>query len=169
MGIRHFDETLPENSGSTLGELMMAEHPPSHHRKIVKTLYKALAHRDTRTTAKLVAPDLEWWFHGPPQCQHMMRMLTGESRQLKFKFRPRSLKAVGDRVVAEGWEGKKEYWVQVWTVNKDGMVTQLREYFNTLVTVMVRVSEADDEMVKLWQSDSKERFRRSLPDIVLAI
>lgn len=98
----------------------------------------------------------------------MMRTLTGESRHLEFKFLPRSIKAVGDRVVAEGWEGKKAYWVQVWTVN-DGMITQLREYFNTWVTVMVRVSEEEDEMVKLWQSDSTERFRRSLPDIVLAI
>ncbi|KAK9940917.1 hypothetical protein M0R45_017550 [Rubus argutus] len=167
MGIHHQDEILPEHSG-TLGQLMMAENPQSRHRKIVKVLYKALANRDTRTPAKLVVPDLEWWFHGPPQCQHMMRTLTGESRHLEFKFRPRSIKVVGDRVVAEGWEGKKAYWVQVWTV-KDGMITQLREYFNTWVTVMVRVSEEEDEMVKLWQSDSTERFRRSLPDIVLAI
>ncbi|ONH99730.1 hypothetical protein PRUPE_6G046300 [Prunus persica] len=165
MGIDQ-DEISTETT--TLGELLVAENIGSRHRKVVKALYKALALKDTSTTSKLVAPDLEWWFHGPRHCQHMMRTLTGESRHVEFKFRPRSITPVGDRVVAEGWEGSKAYWAHVWSV-KEGMITQLREYFNTWVTVIVGNSEVEDEMMKLWQSDPRERSQRSLPDIVLAI
>ncbi|OMO84911.1 Wound-induced protein, Wun1 [Corchorus capsularis] len=56
---------------------------------------------------KVVASDLEWWFHGPPRCQHMMRMLTGESSHSEFRFEPRSIEVVGDCVIAEGGKERK--------------------------------------------------------------
>ncbi|KAK9280502.1 hypothetical protein L1049_014194 [Liquidambar formosana] len=105
---------------------------------------------------------------GPPHCQHMMRMLTGKSNHMEFKFKPRSITAVGDRVIVEGWEGLNAYWVHVWTL-KDGMITQFREYFNTWLTVLLRESEVGDEDRRLWQSRPRERPNRSLPDLLLAI
>ncbi|KAG6680928.1 hypothetical protein I3842_13G066800 [Carya illinoinensis] len=137
------------------------------NKMIVKMLYKALARGDADTIARVVGPDLEWWFHGPPQCQHMMKILTGESMHTEFKFRPRSIVAVGDRVIMEGWDGFKVYWVHVWTLKED-MIVQFREYFNTLLTVLLRISETGDETL-VWRSDPREISKRSLPDLVLAI
>ncbi|RYR61734.1 hypothetical protein Ahy_A04g018939 isoform A [Arachis hypogaea] len=94
--------------------------------------------------SKLVASDLEWWFHGPPQCQHMMRLLTGEKPHNDgFRFEPRSVTAIGDCVIAEGWEGKA-YWVHAWEDE--------RQDSNTL-----------------WQSQPRDLYRRSLPGLLLAI
>ncbi|KAL6142358.1 hypothetical protein ACLB2K_060640 [Fragaria x ananassa] len=105
------------------------------NKAIVEALYKALAQGQTETVAKVLATDLEWWFHGPPKCQHMMKVLTGDSGHVGFKFEPRSVTEIGDYcVIAEGWEGAQAYWVHVWTI-KDGLITQFREYFNTWLTV----------------------------------
>ncbi|KAL5580607.1 hypothetical protein UlMin_013049 [Ulmus minor] len=155
----------------TLSELLAAELESAGNCQLMKALYKALARNETEMIAKLVAPDLEWWFHGPPSCQHMMRMLTGESRpHMEFKFKPRRIAAIADRVIVEGWQRSRSYWVHVWTF-KDGMITHLREYFDTWLTVIVREVEAgnDDGIIRLWQSDAKERLNRSLPDVVFAI
>nr|KYP76182.1 Wound-induced protein 1 [Cajanus cajan] len=97
----------------------------------------------------------------------MMRALTGESTDKGFKFRPRRIRAVGERVMVEGWEGAREYWVHVWRL-KQGIVAQLREYFNTSLTVVLRVSEDGDE-ARVWRSNPKVRARRSLPELVLSI
>ncbi|XVF08364.1 hypothetical protein REPUB_Repub06bG0220200 [Reevesia pubescens] len=145
--------------------------PEMQNKAIVDTLYKALAHGDTSTVVKLLASDLEWWFHGPPRCQHMMRVLTGESSHTEFRFEPRSIEVVGDCVIAEGWEGAQVYWVHVWTLN-DGLITQFREYFNTWLTVRdVKPScwEIEHESLTLWQSQPRDLARRSLPGLVLAI
>lgn len=141
--------------------------PEVWNKKIVKMLYKALARGDTETIAMLVAADLEWWYHGPPQCHHMMKILTGESRHTEFKFKPRSIMVIGDRVILEGWDGLKAYWVHVWTLEED-MIVHFREYYNTWLTVLLKVPETGDE-VPVWQSDPRERSKRSLPDLVLAI
>lgn len=162
----------------TLRELL-AEDPEPRNRKVVRELYKALARSDKETIARLIITsedqDLEWWFHGPPNCQYMMRMLTGESRQLEFKFRPRSIAGIADFVIVEGWSKgtKSAYWVHVWTV-KQGIITQLREYFDTWITVICRVSsdgncDHKDETSRLWRSEPKEGFNRSLPDVLLTI
>ncbi|KAJ0088532.1 hypothetical protein Patl1_31474 [Pistacia atlantica] len=138
---------------------------------IVQSLYSALAHGYMDTVSKLLASDLEWWFHGPPKCQHMMKLLTGESSQATFKFEPRSIDMVGDSVIAEGWEGAKAYWVHVWTV-KDGLITQFREYFNTWLTVRdLRPPRWEIRQVNhtLWQSQPRDLARRSLPGVLLAI
>ena len=121
--------------------------------------------------AKLLASDLEWWFHGPPHCQHMMRVLTGETAHNKgFRFEPRSVTAIGDCVITEGWEGQA-YWVHVWTL-KNGLITQFREYFNTWLVVRdLRrpVWGERQESTTLWQSQPRDLYSRSLPGLLLAI
>ncbi|RYR27120.1 hypothetical protein Ahy_B02g061454 isoform A [Arachis hypogaea] len=89
--------------------------------------------------SKVLASDLEWWFHGPPECQHMMKVLTGETALNKgFKFEPRSFTSIGDCVITEGWEGQA-YW------------------------------EIKQNSLTLWQSQPRDLYRRSLPGLVLAI
>ncbi|GAV58655.1 WI12 domain-containing protein, partial [Cephalotus follicularis] len=141
----------------------------SRNSNIVKALYKALtAHGDTEAIARLLASHLEWHYHGPPDCQYMMRKLTGQSRDMEIRFKPRTIMAVGDqRVIVEGWNGPKAYWVHVWTL-KDGIITQLREYFNTWLAVIVVVPE-DQNAILLWQSEPRKSLNCSLPNLVLAI
>ncbi|XP_058111087.1 wound-induced protein 1 [Magnolia sinica] len=143
----------------------------SEEAEAVKVLYHALTCGNTETVAGLLADDLEWWFHGPPRCHHMMRVLTGESTFADFRFRPRNVTAIGSRVIVEGWEGAHVYWVHVWTL-KDGVITQFREYFNTWLTVQDLspiVWEVQHEGLTLWQSEPQEHLNRSLPGLVLAI
>ncbi|KAK7339996.1 hypothetical protein VNO77_20687 [Canavalia gladiata] len=139
------------------------------NKAIVEMLYKALLGQGTMDkVAKLLASDLEWWFHGPPQCNHMMRMLTGETDHKKgFRFEPRSVAAIGDCVITEGWEGQA-YWVHVWTL-KNGLMTQFREYFNTWLVVRDLRSPGWEDSITLWQSQPRDLYRRSLPGLVLAI
>ncbi|MCL7044945.1 hypothetical protein MKW94_022615 [Papaver nudicaule] len=156
---------------------MAISQPELHVRKNVEMLYNSLRNRDTETVSKLLAIDLEWWFHGPPNCKHMMRMLTGEALDLEFKFEPRNIAVIDDRVIVEGWEGSEAYWVHVWTVNvQDGLITQFREYFNTWITVRdMRIgSKSVWDRIKqikptIWQSEPREHLNRSLPGLVLAI
>ncbi|KAK9755461.1 hypothetical protein RND81_01G026900 [Saponaria officinalis] len=158
---------------------------------IIECFYKSLTNKDVQNVANNLASDLEWWFHGPPQCQHMRRVLTGESAKPEFRFNPRSITVLDvDRVVAEGWEGSQAYWVHVWTL-KNGLMTQLREYFNTWLIVRDlrplnnnnnnNNNDDDDddvweiEMVNekgtLWESQQLEgcSVGRSMPALVLAI
>ncbi|GLT66108.1 hypothetical protein SLA2020_384970 [Shorea laevis] len=148
--------------------------PEMQNKAVVDELYRALPCGDTDTVNKLVASDLEWWFHGPPRCHHMMRMLTGEASHTEFRFEPRSIEVVGDCVIAEGWEGAQVYWVHVWTL-KDGIITQFREYFNTWLVVKDlrpprwEIGHVDGLRHTLWQSHPGDLARRSLPGLVLAI
>ncbi|XP_022978301.1 wound-induced protein 1 [Cucurbita maxima] len=143
------------------------------NRATADALYKSLAAGRTDAVAKFLATDLEWWFHGPPHCQYMMRVLTGESSHAEFRFEPRSITAIGDSViVAEGWEGAQVYWVHVWTL-KDGVITQFREYFNTWLVVADLRQPAWEEVrhdgLTVWQSHPRDLFHRSLPAIMLAL
>ncbi|KAK4748173.1 hypothetical protein SAY87_014759 [Trapa incisa] len=150
---------------------------------VVHMLYEALSRGDTDTMSGLLASDLEWWFHGPPRCQHMMRLLTGECTLASsaFRFEPRGVTAVGPAyVIAEGWEGAQAYWVHVWTV-KDGLITQFREYFNTWLTVRDTTrakwpvigwgsgSTGPVSRSTLWQSQPRDLCSRSLPGLLLAM
>ena len=141
----------------------------------VDNLYKALARGDTKTVAGSLAGDLEWWFHGPQNCHHMMKMLTGEAPHTEFKFEPRNITAIDDQmVIVEGYEGANVYWVHVWAL-KDGLITRFREYFNTWLTVKeLRVRPAAGWVEKakrstVWRSQPRDLFRRSLPGLMLAI
>ncbi|EYU41980.1 hypothetical protein ABFS82_10G008000 [Erythranthe guttata] len=135
----------------------------------VRSLYTALGSGGSRQISGLIASDLEWWFHGPQNCHHMMKMLTGKSSPADFKFEPRSIDAVddGECVIVEGWEGAQVYWVHVWTLNEDGVITQFREYFNTWLTVWdLRPLSCTGT---LWQSHPQDLAKRSLPGLMLAI
>ncbi|KAL9320106.1 hypothetical protein ACSQ67_011945 [Phaseolus vulgaris] len=121
-----------------------AEHE-KRNRETVKMVYKAQCDGHKEKLVKLVRTELEWWYHGPHHCEYMMRLLTGESTAKGFRFRPRRIRAIGDRVM-------------------------LREYFNTFITVVLRVSEDGDE-ARLWRSSDRVRVRvhGSLPDLVLSV
>ncbi|XP_058198750.1 wound-induced protein 1-like [Rhododendron vialii] len=140
-------------------------------RNTVRSLYKALARGNLNTVGQLLDQELEWWYHGPPNCHHMMLMLTGKSKHRDYRFRPRSITTVGELVIVEGWEEEimRAYWVHVWTV-KDGQITEFREYFNTWLTVILQVPGEDGkENVKAWQSEPQQRLNWSLPDLVLTV
>jgi ketosteroid isomerase-like protein len=121
----------------TAAELAGGETEEQRGKFLVLRLYEALNARDARRAQELLAPDLEWWFHGPPAHQHMMRLLTGADTDAEFTFAPRSVDAFGSTVIAEGGDAGAGllYWVHAWTVGPDGVITQLREYFNTDLTV----------------------------------
>ncbi|KAI3958123.1 hypothetical protein MKW98_020765 [Papaver atlanticum] len=135
---------------------MTISEPELQIRKSVEMLYDSLKHGDNETVAK--------------------PLLTGESLDLEFKFEPRNITVIDDRVIVEGWEGNEAYWVHVWTVNvQDGLITQFREYFNTWITVRdLRMSKSVWGQIKqikptIWKSEPQEHLNRSLPGLVLAI
>ncbi|XP_074567023.1 uncharacterized protein LOC141823644 [Curcuma longa] len=140
----------------------------------VTVLYEAIKRRDAGALNQLLAPDLEWWFHGPPNRQHLKRLLTGEDEA--FEFVPQEVAAFGSTVVAEGGGPGAAVWVHAWTVGPDGVITQVREYFNTSLTVTRVEGDArgsDDKSpgltqccVPVWQS---QRPPKTLPGLVLAI
>ncbi|GKE32280.1 senescence associated gene 20-like protein [Tanacetum coccineum] len=46
--------------------------------KIVCDFYKVLAARDAKMVQYLLAPDIDWWFHGPAAHKYnLMQVLTG--------------------------------------------------------------------------------------------
>ncbi|KFK24638.1 hypothetical protein AALP_AA8G005600 [Arabis alpina] len=156
-------------------ELLTTLTPEMKNRGTIELLYRALLQGDTSTVAKLVASDVEWWFHGPHHCQHMMRLLTGEPpSQISFKFEPSSVQVLPSShgcVIAEGWEGSHVYWVHVWKL-KDGVVTELREYFNTWLTVTdysLGPIGWDMGRCTVWESVPRDLARGSLPSLLLAI
>jgi ketosteroid isomerase-like protein len=158
---------------SELAKLEEADQEPGgetaeqRNKFLVLRLYEALNGRDHAAVQDLLAPDLEWWFHGPPKHQqHMMRLLTtgGAAAAGLFRFVPRSVDAFGSTVIAESQEGSV-YWVHAWTVNPDGVITQLREYFNTDLTV-TRLAAATK---CVWQSRRPDCKTNSLPGLLLAI
>ncbi|TVT97799.1 hypothetical protein EJB05_56933, partial [Eragrostis curvula] len=149
-----------------LEEVQGGETAEQRNKFLVLRLYEALNGRDHAGVQALLAPDLEWWFHGPPKHQHMMRILTGAEARGGFRFVPRAVDAFGSTVIAEGHkEEEGTYWVHAWTVGPDGVITQLREYFNTDLTV-TRLAAATK---CVWQSHRPDSKTNSLPGLVLAI
>ncbi|PON41839.1 NTF2-like domain containing protein, partial [Parasponia andersonii] len=115
------------------------------NRSVVKALYEAFnSQNDINIDPNLFACYLEWWFHGPPSHQHLKRLLTGSSpNDLSFPFNPLSIVAFESTVIAEGCdEDRSVSWVHAWTLGADGIITHVREYYNTSVTV-TRLGRAD--------------------------
>ncbi|KAL0003461.1 hypothetical protein SO802_017242 [Lithocarpus litseifolius] len=189
------------------------EESDSSNQRVVEALYEALSSRDVATVHKLVAPDLEWWFHGPPTHQYLMRLLTGASsdtssggrnnlknkrQDSSFRFAPQTIVSFGPTVLAEGCDHARSIaWVHAWTVTH-GVITQIREYFNTSLTVTrfgdstatatnsdpSSPSASDYESASppsstaeitplhcpyLWESSVSDRVGKSVPGLVLAI
>lgn len=146
---------------------------------MAQALYKALSSRDVTTVHALLASDLEWWFHGPPSHQFMMLLLTGNDATSsdKFQFTPQSITAIGSIVLVEGCDQERLIsWVHAWTVT-DGIITQVREYFNTSLTV-TRFGNGSNFSASvrslhcpsfLWESSVSNRVGKSVPGLVLAI
>ncbi|CAL1387768.1 unnamed protein product [Linum trigynum] len=130
----------------------------------------------------------------------MMRLLTGadnnnnnnsnikdQSIQSSFSFSPKSIASFGSIVIAEGCDSERGiYWVHAWTVT-DGIITQVREYFNTSLTV-TRLSKIGRSRSKsrssasstveiasvhycpsVWESSLSNLVGKSVPGLVLAI
>ncbi|XP_044497754.1 wound-induced protein 1-like [Mangifera indica] len=144
------------------------------NKRLVTTLYDALNARDVDTVHRLLTPDLEWWFHGPPSHQHLMRILTGSSSDDScFIFVPHSIVAFGSTVIVEGYNKELSVcWVHAWTVS-DGIISQVREYFNTWVTVarFGDTGASPDLSICSYQSvwQSKLCDDKSVPGLVLAL
>ncbi|KAK8675149.1 hypothetical protein V6N13_033219 [Hibiscus sabdariffa] len=158
---------------------------------VVLALYAALNTRDVDAVHGILAPDLEWWFHGPPTHQFLMRLLTGASHDgtFRFEFDPLSLTTFGSTVIVEGCDhSRSNSWVHAWTVT-DGIITQVREYFNTSLTVTrlgnpsqslpsdYNPSSSSSSTVEItslhcpsvWESSFSSRVGKSVPGLVLAI
>ncbi|KAL2896058.1 Senescence associated gene 20, partial [Bienertia sinuspersici] len=115
------------------------------------------------------------------------RLLTGTSSDgqdssSNFIFIPQSIVSFGSLVIAEGCDHSRSIsWVHAWTVN-DGVITQVREYFNTSVTVTRLQSQPSDQSNQisssrqqhhhcqpLWESSLANRAGKSVPGLVLAL
>ncbi|MFQ6649073.1 hypothetical protein Gotur_023495 [Gossypium turneri] len=171
------------------------------NQQVVLVLYEAINTRDVQTVHQILAPDLEWWFHGPPAHQFMMRLLTGASldQTFLFDFDPLSVTTFGSTVIVEGCDRKRSIsWVHAWTVSTDGIITQVREYFNTSLTVTRLVNSSQTppsnynssssssspspssgssstaeitpvHCFSVWESSFSNRVGKSVPGLVLAI
>ncbi|KAK8928700.1 hypothetical protein KSP39_PZI017700 [Platanthera zijinensis] len=142
-----------------------------NNRHVVRSLYKCLSAGDTQAAAALLASDLDWRFHGPPSREYMMRILIGvdDARLCGFRFDPVRIAEAGRWVVAEGlWFGGEynAYWVHVWAV-EGGVITQFREYFDTLVTIReFGTNGRSFGKGTVWESQ-ESAAGRPLPEIVL--
>ena len=102
----------------------------------VVALYEALRTRDATSVHSLLASDLDWWFHGPPSHQFMMGLLTGTTSHNSFEFIPQSVVVLGSTVLVEGSNQELSiFWVHAWTFDATGVITRVREYINTSVSV----------------------------------
>ncbi|KAI3720981.1 hypothetical protein L2E82_31981 [Cichorium intybus] len=109
----------------------------------------------------------------------MMRLLTGTDNDNtdSFEFLPLSVDAFGSTVIVEGCDQDREIsWIHAWTVNSYGIITQVREYFNTSLTVTHFDSDSSKPVPitslhcpSLWESSLSNRVGKSVPGLVLAI
>lgn len=143
---------------------------------MVVALYEALSSHDVVQVQTLLAADLEWWFHGPPSHQFLMQTLTGTAKDA-FQFIPKTIDAFGSIVLVEGCDPTRSInWVHAWTL-ADGVITQVREYFNTslIVTRFGKKTQSDFESItplhcpSVWESSLANRVGKSVPGLVLAL
>ncbi|KAJ6819181.1 uncharacterized protein M6B38_403930 [Iris pallida] len=123
----------------------------------------------------------------------MMRLLTGAEDRISFHFVPLSIESCGpSTVLVEGSDrARSVFWVHAWTVGSDGIITKVREYFNTSVTVTTvggggggvsgatastslttsvkKKSTTLNNCLPVWQSRLHEDAGKSLPGLVLAL
>ncbi|KAI4305369.1 hypothetical protein L6164_028739 [Bauhinia variegata] len=155
--------------------------------RVVNELYKALSSNDTNALHGLLAPDLGWWYHGPPcHRHHLLRFLTGcSSSRANYHvvLVPDLIVGFGSMVIAEGYDKTNlVWWVHAWTIT-DGIITQVREYLNTSVTVTrlgigpvsspepvsppsAIVAASNSKCQCIWQSKLNDD---SVPGLILAL
>ncbi|PWA52753.1 senescence-associated protein 20 [Artemisia annua] len=150
------------------------------NKNIICDFYKALSARDTNTVHRLLAQDIDWWFHGPPAHKYnLMQVLTGtRDFEDNDSYEPLIVVSIGSMVVAEGYhihERRKTYWVHVWTVENEKIITQVREYLDTSVTVtritkssnVLEASPRSPESKKMWESKLGDSV--SVPRLLLVL
>ncbi|KAL4587835.1 hypothetical protein LXL04_000709 [Taraxacum kok-saghyz] len=153
-----------------------------NNKNIVHDLYKALAARDFIRVQCLLAPDIDWWFHGPPNHKYnLMHLLTGScvlDDNMDY-FKPVAIHGFGSMVVAEGYHlhgNRKTCWVHAWTVENGTIITRVREYLNTSLTVFSfrksdnaynLVSPCYPKCKNVWQSELADNA--SVPHLLLVI
>lgn len=83
-----------------------------------------------------------------------MQLLTGGEPVFSFIPNPSSATAIGSIVLVEGSDPKNKSvsWVHAWTVS-DGVITQIREYFNTSLTV-ARFEDSDSDSASASSSSN---------------
>ncbi|KAJ4833036.1 Senescence associated protein 20, partial [Turnera subulata] len=101
----------------------------------------------------------------------------------EFEFGPQSIASFGNIVIAEGCDHRRCIsWVHAWTLT-DGIITQVREYFNTSLTVTrlgnnnrnpsssasAAAEIAPVHCPSIWESTFSSRVGKSVPGLVLAI
>ncbi|XP_022992588.1 wound-induced protein 1-like [Cucurbita maxima] len=108
-----------------------------------------------------------------------MRLLTGASSDgQSFQFVPQSITSFGPTVLVEGCDPSRSIsWIHAWTVT-DGIITQVREYFNSSLTV-TRLGDPTDSpsssasplyhCPSIWESSLSNQVGKSVPGLVLAI
>ncbi|KAJ0263771.1 Senescence associated protein 20 [Hirschfeldia incana] len=172
------EQSLSFNPKKTLQELDTLADSETKNRDVVLKLYDALRSRDVESVHKTLTPDLDYWFHGPPPHQFLMRTLTGVSPP--FQFSPLSVVSFGSTVIAEGCDAATSIsWIHAWTVSH-GVITQVREYSNTSLTVtriggnVVSAGRSAAEIKpshcpSVWESKFSGRAGKSVPGLVLAI
>ncbi|XP_042480604.1 wound-induced protein 1-like [Macadamia integrifolia] len=124
----------------------------------------------------------------------MMRLLTGasSSSDKPFVFLPLTFAAICSTVLVEGIDRNRSVlWVHAWTVTRDGIITQVREYFNTSLTVTRIIDNSNQssptssstspsssssspavasfKCQQLWQSKLSKAIGKDVPGLVLAI
>ncbi|XP_028751338.1 uncharacterized protein LOC114711150 [Neltuma alba] len=126
------------------------------NKRVVTELYRALIATETHTLHRLLASDLEWWFHGPPSHRHhLLPLLAGkeEAKQSVVVLVPDVVVGFGSVVIAEGFdEANLVWWVHAWTLT-DGVITQVREYLNTSLTV-TRLGIGESEQLGIGGSSA---------------
>ncbi|CAM6080119.1 unnamed protein product [Sphagnum tenellum] len=144
-------------SGRRVSELLQSNNDNEQQLlvNLVKRLYDAIRDEDVTTIQALLAPELDWWYHGPYGHQHMKFLLTGITRFHTFGFIPTDFWVIGNRVFVEGHgllmqelpsaattvdslnssSTARSSWVHVWTVKDKKVLVVLREYVNTAIIV----------------------------------
>ena len=154
-----------------------------NNKNIVHDLYKALAARDFIRVQCLLAPHIDWWFHGPPSHKYnLMQLLTGSCvlDDNMDSFKPIAIVGFGSMVVAEGYHlhgNRKTCWVHAWTVENGKIITRVREYLNTSLTIFSFIKSSDSNAClvsprspkckNVWQSELADNA--SVPRLLLML
>ncbi|MCO5591800.1 hypothetical protein L7F22_045792 [Adiantum nelumboides] len=115
---------------------------------LVQGLYQALAAHDPATAQQLLAPELDFWYYGPPNMPFLKRVLTGEDPTSSFSFHPLDIFVKHNKIFVEvmctshnnkdlphSSTASPHTCVHIWNA-KDGRLVRLREYVDTSVNVM---------------------------------
>lgn len=151
------------------------------NKNIVCDFYKALETRDIDTLHHLLAPNIDWWFHGPPAHKYnLMQLFTGTRvfDDNNYSYKPLVVVGIGSMVVAEGFhvhKSQKTYWVHVWKVENGKIITEVREYLDTFVRVtrirktsnVYAPSPQSPKCKNMWESELV--YDASVPRLLLVI